>query len=97
MPKILKGNFYRDIAAFRSAARGYSNMALNTLVGIASDEDSHPSARVQAAIHLLDRGWGKCEQTLAGVDGGEITVVIRQIVEVPMKTIEHSAIENKSD
>lgn len=68
----------------------HSHMALNVLVGIASDTQSHPSARVAACIHLLDRGWGKAEQqTTLATDGGDITIIMRQIVEVPMKTIEH--------
>ena len=41
-----------------------------------------PAARVTAAIHLLDRGWGKPPQTHTGEDGeGKISVVIRHIVE----------------
>lgn len=66
-------------------------MALNTLVAIAKSNRAPTSARVAAAIHILDRGWGKPEQQtmVTGIDGGEITVVIRQIVEVPMKIIEH--------
>lgn len=74
----------------------HSGMALNTLVGIARNPKVQPSARVQAAIHILDRGWGKPEQTIAGTgENGEITLVLRQIIEVPMKTIEHDEHENE--
>ena len=41
-----------------------------------------PSARVQAAVALLDRGWGRPAQAHTGEDGqGDIRVTIRQIVE----------------
>jgi hypothetical protein len=30
---------------------------------------------------MLDRGWGKPEQSHVGLDGGDIKVVIRQLVE----------------
>ena len=40
-----------------------------------------PAARVQAANILLDRGWGRPPQAHTGEDGGEIRVVIRQIIE----------------
>ena len=40
-----------------------------------------PAARVQAANILLDRGWGKPPQAHTGEEGGEIRVVIRQIIE----------------
>jgi hypothetical protein len=96
VPRLQKANSYQSIAAFKSAARVHSGMALNVLVGIARDKDSHPSSRVQAAIHILDRGWGKPEQTISGTgENGEITLILRQIVEVPMKTIEHDERENE--
>ena len=46
-------------------------------------QPEHPvSARVSAAIALLDRGWGKPPQAHAGEDGkGSIQVTIRHLVE----------------
>jgi hypothetical protein len=40
---------------------------------------------------LLDRGWGKCEQTHTGNIEGAIEIILRQIVDgAPQtKTIEH--------
>ena len=68
-------------ANLRSLARGHTEMALRTLAGIASSGESE-SARVAAAVHLLDRGWGKPAQTHTDADGeGKIRVVIRHIVE----------------
>ena len=43
--------------------------------------DAPPSARIQAIAILLDRGWGRAPQAHTGEDGGDIRVVIRQIVE----------------
>jgi hypothetical protein len=57
-------------------------MGIKVLAGIASAENAPPAARVSAAIALLDRGWGKPAQSYNGEDGGDIHVVIRQIVDV---------------
>ena len=38
-----------------------------------------PSARIQAIAILLDRGWGKAVQPIAGQDGEPVRIVIRQI------------------
>ena len=34
--------------------------------------DAPPSARIQAIAILLDRGWGKAVQPIAGEDGNDI-------------------------
>jgi hypothetical protein len=44
-------------------ARTSTSLALRTLRTIAAKSTNH-SARVQAAIGLLDRGWGKPAQTM---------------------------------
>jgi hypothetical protein len=56
-------------------------MAIRTLVYIAKSPKAPEGARVLAANSLLDRGWGKAEQSHVGVDGGAIQVVFRHIVE----------------
>jgi hypothetical protein len=43
--------------------------------------DAPPSARIQAIAILLDRGWGKPQQTHTGEDDKDIRVTIRNIVE----------------
>ena len=48
----------------RSLARSHTEKALNTLAGIMKEPDAPPAARVSAAIALLDRGWGKPQQTV---------------------------------
>ena len=40
-----------------------------------------PSARIQAIAILLERGWGKTVQPIAGEDGEPLRIVIRQINE----------------
>ena len=59
MPR--KAKHIRDI---RSYARQYTDLAINTLVGIASSEEASDRARATAAQALLDRGWGKPAQTV---------------------------------
>lgn len=62
---------------------------MQTLAGIVGHEDAPPSARVQAAGLLLERGWGKAAQPITGEDGGEITIVIRRLMdEDAMKTVD---------
>jgi hypothetical protein len=68
-------------ADLRSLARAHTEMALNVLYGVARSAKCPPSARVQAAAHLLDRGWGKAEQAHVGPDGGDIRVTIRHVEE----------------
>ena len=66
----------------RSLARGHTELCIKVLAGIVSQEAAPPAARVSAAIHLLDRGWGKPPQAHTGADGeGHIRVVIRHITE----------------
>jgi hypothetical protein len=42
--------------------------------------DAPPSARIQAIAILLDRGWGKPQQTQRGEDG-DVRVTIRTVTE----------------
>lgn len=48
----------------RSLARSHTEPALNTLRGIMQQPDAPAAARVAAAVALLDRGWGKPQQTV---------------------------------
>jgi len=52
----------------RSLARSHTETAVNVLAGIMQQKDAPPSARVAAANALLDRGWGKPTQRIAGDD-----------------------------
>lgn len=60
-----------DVKHVRELARQYTNQAVNALVDVMGNSTSD-SARVSAANVLLDRGWGKPEQPLTGMDGGPI-------------------------
>lgn len=53
----------KALTDIRSLARVHTEAALRTLAGIMRQPDAPPSARVQAASVLLDRGWGKPHQT----------------------------------
>ena len=68
-------------------------MALRTLAGIASSGESE-AARVSAAIHLLDRGWGRVPQTHTGED--DIRITIRHIVEGRDKALDAKTIDATS-
>ena len=65
----------------RSLARCHTEGAVQTLAGIMYHEEAPPSARVSAAGLLLERGWGKPAQPITGEDGGEITIVIRRLMD----------------
>lgn len=61
----------------RSLARSHTTMAIHTLQGIAK-RGKNENARVAAAIHLLDRGWGRVKPD---PDSGEqLTITIKQMV-----------------
>lgn len=89
----------------RSLARSHAELAIQTLAGIARNCEV-PSARVNASIALLDRGYGK---PVADGEGREhINITIRKILEGSvtvtqppqeppreMITIEHD--DNKGD
>ena len=54
----------------RTLARRHSKAAVKVLAAIMNDEEGPATARVSAAQALLDRGWGKAAQVLAGEEGG---------------------------
>lgn len=57
----------KSLTEIRSLARSYTEMAIQSLAGIAQNGESE-SARVAAAQALLDRGWGKPTQPISGDD-----------------------------
>src|SRR3954449_7616917 len=69
-------------ADLRSLARSYTEMGVRVLAGIANSKEHPASARVAAVTALFDRGWGRPNQQHTGADGGDITVVIRHIIDV---------------
>jgi hypothetical protein len=51
-------------ASLAELARGHTELAINTIVGICSDPKATDNARLIAAFGLLDRGWGKPKETV---------------------------------
>ena len=52
----------------RSLARAHTDSAIKVLAGIMNEREAPHAARVSAATALLDRGWGKPTQPIAGDD-----------------------------
>ena len=64
----------------RELARTHTETAVQTLVDIMCDSEAAPSARATAASSLLDRGWGRPEQSIsAALIGESYTDVLRRI------------------
>jgi hypothetical protein len=57
----------------RSLARSYTEMAIQSLAGIAQNSPSD-SAKVQACEALLNRGWGKAAQPIENGENGAFVV-----------------------
>lgn len=51
-------------ADIRSLARAHTETALRTLANVMAADEAPHSAKVSAAVALLDRGWGKPQQTV---------------------------------
>lgn len=54
----------KGLKEVQEAARKHTTDAIETLASIAKDTEQSASARVSAAEVLLDRGWGKAQQTI---------------------------------
>ena len=70
-----------DIKHVRELARMYTQSAVAALVEVLEGDSA--SAKVAAANALLDRGWGKPDQTISGPgENGEhlFSEIIRRIV-----------------
>ena len=72
----------KALADIRSLARSHTALAIKTLTSIAAQPKANPSARVSAACALLDRGWGKPTQPIAGDESADpIQMIVRKIVD----------------
>lgn len=69
----------KQLTAVKSLARGYTEVAIKTLGGIAKDGTSEP-AKVAAAVALLDRGWGKPQQDNSHEVKGKIEITLRKLL-----------------
>lgn len=70
-------------AQIKSLARAHTETALKVLAGIMNQTEAPAAARVSAAQAILDRGWGKPTQPIAGDDDAPpITQrIVREIVD----------------
>ena len=59
-------------ADVRSLARGHTASAIRVLAGIMTSEKAAGTARIAAAVALLDRGWGKPTQSFSGDEDGPL-------------------------
>ena len=57
-------------AEIKALAKKHGKAAIKVLAAIMNQADGPATARVSAAQALLDRGWGKAAQPVAGEDGG---------------------------
>ena len=71
-------------ADIRSLARGYTRTALQVLQGIMTDKNAPQSARVNAATYLLDRGWGKPQQSLEIEDKRTHEDAVNELIGEPL-------------
>lgn len=60
----------------KSLARVHTKSALKVLAGIMNEPEAQASARVSAATALLDRGWGKAPQVIAGDQENPLRLVV---------------------
>jgi len=86
----------------KDLARQHTQRALETLVGVMSDDDAPANARITAANSLLDRGWGKATtHTEISVDvydrmsDEELIIFINESLPNIPKTIEHAPLEQE--
>ncbi|MBX9697907.1 MAG: hypothetical protein K2X74_00665 [Acetobacteraceae bacterium] len=81
----------KGVAEVREAARAHTKLAMDTLAEVCRNRKASASARVSAAIGLLDRGWGKAVQPLdindtrplAGVPADRLMAALAVLVSVP--------------
>ena len=52
------------LGEIRDIARQHTDAAISTLVRAMGDDKASPSAQVAAASALLDRGWGRPQQSI---------------------------------
>lgn len=76
-----KGVPNKATACLKDMARQYTDEALATLAEIMGDEEAPHAARVSAANSLLDRGYGKPSQVLAGDENGGPIVTRIELVD----------------
>jgi hypothetical protein len=71
----------KTLTDIRSLARSYGPEMVRVLASIARQKSAPPSARAAAASSLLDRGYGKAEQSVD--QKTDLQITIRQILDAP--------------
>jgi Family of unknown function (DUF5681) len=66
----------KELSDVVQLARGYTGPAVQTLAKIMGQSKASATARVTAAIALLDRGWGKPSQAITGEGGGPLEMIV---------------------
>ena len=84
------------IAHVRELARQFTPEAIETLVEIMGDTDATKAARVAAANALLDRGWGKPDQSVS-IDGGQSLLSILDELEKRRDMRDATVLEHDND
>ena len=85
-------------AQIKALARKHSKSAIKVLAGIMNQADGPATARVSAAQALLDRGWGKAAQPIAGdEDGLPILGRVERVIVDPQKDNDKQSSENTRD
>jgi hypothetical protein len=64
----------------RELARKHTDDAIAVLAEIMHDVTKHESARITAAVALLDRGWGKPAQAIVGGDEDDAPIQLAEIL-----------------
>jgi hypothetical protein len=79
------GSPNKATASLKDIAREYTTEALDALLKVMRSDSAPPAAVVAASNAILDRGYGKPSQVLAGDDeGGPIKVASRiELIGVP--------------
>lgn len=73
-----KGSPNKATASLREVARQYTEEAVETFLACIRSDSAPWAAKVAAAGSILDRGYGKPSQVIAGDDeGGPLSIVSR--------------------
>jgi hypothetical protein len=82
-------------AQIRALARRHTQAAIKVLAAIMNQSDGPATARVSAAQALLDRGWGKAAQLIAGEEGSPVIIArIERVIVDPGNDKKHSSGED---
>ena len=91
----LAGRPKRD-GDLRELARSHTADALATLVAVMNNADAAPSARTSAASAILDRAWGRPEQTLSASVVGETYIDVLKRINLEIEQEEAEALTEKA-